>query len=67
MIEKINSKLKEVKVQPFIDVQLVNLMYFIKYFARSVLKIYALILALIWINVNELSNYLSQFFTISLF
>ncbi|EOA3395681.1 hypothetical protein ACYKXX_002619 [Enterococcus faecalis] len=53
MIEKINSKLKEVKVQPFIDVQLVNLMYFIKYFARSVLKIYALILALIWINVNE--------------
>ncbi|MDT2227878.1 hypothetical protein [Enterococcus faecalis] len=53
MREKINSKLKEVKVQPFIDVQLVNLMYFIKYFARSVLKIYALILVLIWINVNE--------------
>ncbi|MDN3201747.1 hypothetical protein P0E66_11475 [Enterococcus faecalis] len=53
MREKINSKLKEVKLQPFIDVQLVNLMYFIKYFARSVLKIYALILALIWINVNE--------------
>lgn len=53
MREKINSKLKEVKLQPFIDVQLVNLMYFIKYFARSVLKIYALILALIWMNVNE--------------
>ncbi|EKN1413241.1 hypothetical protein [Enterococcus faecalis] len=53
MREKINSKLKEVKLQPFIDVQLVNLMYFIKYFARSVLKIYALILVLIWINVNE--------------
>lgn len=53
MREIISAKLKEVKIRPFLDVQLINFMYFIKYCARSVLLIYAFIFALIWMNVNE--------------
>ncbi|EJZ8466748.1 hypothetical protein OIV85_002417, partial [Enterococcus faecalis] len=54
MREIINAKLKEVKIRPFFEAQLMNLMYFIKYYARSVLIIYASIFGLIWMNVNEI-------------
>ncbi|EKO5650985.1 hypothetical protein ACT0SS_002493 [Enterococcus faecalis] len=53
MREIINAKLKEVKIRPFFEVQLMNLMYFIKYCAKSVLIIYASIFGLIWMNLNE--------------
>ncbi|MGL9917823.1 hypothetical protein IGJ21_002589 [Enterococcus sp. DIV2416] len=49
----INAKLKEVNIRPFFEAQLMNLMYFIKYYARSVLIIYAIIFGLIWMNVNK--------------